>query len=74
MAKCDETEVWKLSLTPQLVIKPFMTISLKKCRMAEIATASKQEPTGIELCFCKLFLHEQNNVMIVKVKKKGSEV
>jgi hypothetical protein len=41
--------------------------------MAESATAPKQEPTGIELCFCKLFLHEQNNVMIVKVKKRDQK-
>jgi hypothetical protein len=42
--------------------------------MAESETAPKQAPTGIELCFCKLFLHEQNNVMIVKVKKTDQNV
>ncbi len=41
--------------------------------MAESATAPKQEPTGIELCFCKLFLHEQDNVMIVKVKRRDQK-
>jgi hypothetical protein len=41
--------------------------------MAESATGPKQEPTGIELCFRKLFLHEQSNVMIVKVKKRDQK-
>jgi hypothetical protein len=43
-------------------------ISLRKCRMAESTTAPNQETTATELCFHKLFLHEQNTVRIAKVK------